>query len=470
MRYTSSGFLYWEVRAMNSGLALQAIHDAYEDARYPKEFSSSYIIMECLAEHQGTDTFLVQDADGKRFVAKCFDMHAWSLPDEDVLQAVDHAGIPKTVATFPSLNTSVVVREYVEGVPLDIYVRESKPSEGEIVRLCLKLCDILAYLHHRSQPIIHRDIKPQNIIVKPDGSIALIDFDIARVYREGSETDTRFFGTQAYAPPEQYGFSQTDARADIYSFGVLLRYLLTGSPRENKNVHVSRPLGKVIRKCTAFSPNERYSDISQVKRALERANPSFQRIRFAGGAVAAVLVLGLAVFGGVKLYEAATYSPFSGEHVAAIAIDEGKVSDAVSYMQRKYNTHLFDNTSDVATVGLLRQVLIDLYGLNRDYVYAHQDDGLPGESDAYFMPWGWDDTQNLDRDYAMYAALKVHDPSLVAENTWTVLKDDTGEYPGARVAALFAEQHNIYDGAGRPKDITVGELAIIFANTDKAFE
>ena len=456
-------------RANDVDLALQSIKDAYDDTRYPEAFVSTYAIMECLAEHQGADTFLVQDADGNRFVAKCFDTNAWSLPDDEVLNGVNHEGVPKTVAVFDEGDTAVIVREHAEGVPLDRYAREHGLSEGEIVRICLQICDILAYLHHRGEPIIHRDIKPQNVVVRPDGKVALIDFDIARVYREGNDTDTRFFGTLAYAPPEQYGFSQTDARADIYSLGVLLRYLITGSPRENKNVRVSKPLDKIIRKCTAFSPNDRYSDVLQVKRALDHANPSYQRKLRAGGAIAAVLVLGLALFGGVKLYESATYSPFKGDHVAAIVIDEGKVADAVSYLQKKYGTHLFDNTDDVATVGLMRRSLIELYGLDRDYVYAHQDDGLPGESDEYFMAWGWDDTQNLDRDYAMYAVLKAHDPKLVAEDTWTVLKDDTGEYPGARVAALFAEQHGIFEGTGRPKDITTGELAIICANTDKAF-
>jgi len=77
---------------------------------------------------------------------------------------------------------------------------------------------------------------------------------------------------------------------------------------------------------------------------------------------------------------------------------------------------------------------------------------------------------SANTENCLQVAVSTMDIRGVSPNVWTVLKDDTGEYPGARVAALFAEQHNIYDGAGRPKDITVGELAIIFANTDKAFE
>ena len=448
----------------------QAIEAAYDDTAYPEGFLADYVIMECLAERNGVDTFLVQDRDGASFVAKCYDRHTWELSGTgDILSGLDYKGLPKAVTSFKNDGMIVTVREFIEGVPLDRYARDNELSEQEIVRICLQLCDILGYLHHRDEPIIHRDIKPQNVIVRPDGAIVLIDFDIARVYRSDADTDTRFFGTQAYAPPEQYGFTQTDARADIYSLGVLLRYLLTGSPRENKNVRVYRPLEKIIRKCTAFAPKERFSDVAQVKKALERANPRTQGLKKGVVIVAIAAVVVLVAFAGVKAYEAATYSPFSGEHEAAITDDEEAIAKAVDYLHEEYGTDLFDNTDDVATAGLLRETLVELYGLDRDYVYAFQEDGLPGESDEWFMPWGWDDDQNMDRDYTVYAIVKAHDPSIVAEDKWSVLKDDTGEYPGARVAVLFAEDHGILDGIGRPYDITVGEMALIIANTDRAF-
>ena len=456
---------------MDDGL-FATLESAYDDSRYPAGFLASYAIMECLAERNGVDTFLVQDADENLFVAKCYDKSIWSFSgDDDILDSLDHAGLPKAVGTYENDGLMVKVREYVAGVPLDRLARDNDLSEQEIVRICVRLCDILAYLHHRDNPIIHRDIKPQNVIVGPEGNVSLIDFDIARVYREGSETDTRFFGTLAYAPPEQYGFSQTDARADIYSLGILLRYLLTGSPRENKNVRVYRPLEKIIRKCTAFSPKERYSDVDQVKKALLAANPTSQGLRIAGIVVGVALALALAVFAGVKIYEAVTWSPFNSSHIPAIEDDDERIADAVSYLKDKYGTNLFDGDADaLASVGLLRKVLVDLYGLDRDYVYSYQADGLPGESDDFFMPWGWDDGQSVRRDTAVYAAVKVHDPSLVAEDQWSKLEDDNGEYPGSRVAALFAEETGITTGVGRPYDITVGELALIFANADRVFD
>lgn len=228
---------------------LQTILESYDDSNYPEAFVSEYDIMECLSDQNGICTFLVQKKDGENCIAKCYDKLRWGISDNStILHNLDHDGLPKHIATFESDTMTVTVREYVEGIPLSRYAKENDLPEREIVQICVRLCDILGYLHHREAPIIHRDIKPQNIIVRPDGSVALIDFDIARIYRSGNETDTMFFGTQAYAPPEQYGFSQTDARTDIYSLGVLLRWLLTGSTKENKNIRVYRPLARIISK------------------------------------------------------------------------------------------------------------------------------------------------------------------------------------------------------------------------------
>ena len=458
-------------RVLSPDDLLDTIVAVYDYGDYPQDFLASYDIMECLGEGVGCDTFLVQDAEENQFIAKCYDKSVWKLEgSDDILESLDHPNLPKHIARFDNDTMTVVVRTFMEGTPLDRYANAKDLDEREIVSICAKLCDVIGYLHHRAHPIIHRDIKPANVIVRPDGSVALIDFDIARVYRAGSETDTRFFGTVAYAPPEQYGFAQTDERADIYSLGVLLRFLLTGSPRQNKNVRVYRPLEKIISKCTAFDPAKRYSDINQVKRALLAANPQSQGLRIAGIVVAALVVFGLLGFAGVQIYRAVTWSPFNSDAIPAVLNDEERIADAVSYMKDKYNTDLFDNPDDLATVGLLRHVLIDLYGLDRDYVYSFQEEGLPGESDDYFMAWGWDDDQTVRKETAVYAAVKVHDPKLVAEDQWAKLPDDNGEYPGARVAMLFADETGITTGVNRPYDITKGELALVFANADRVFE
>ena len=450
---------------------LEAIDSSYDSMGYPADFMDKYILLECLAERSGVDTFLVQNSEGMRYVAKCYYKSFWKIDrNNDILSDIDHAGIPKQIETFDSDEMWVVVREYIEGVSLDRYAADNNLSMDDIVKICGQLCDILSVLHHHDKPIIHRDIKPQNVVVKPDGSIALIDFDIARIWHSGNDTDTYFFGTIAYAPPEQYGFSQTDARADIYSLGVLLRYLLTGSTRDNKNVKLYRPLQKIIDKCTGFSPKERYGDVVQVKRAFLQANPRYQMLKLTRNICAVILVVGLISFGGVKLYQRITYNPFNDDSIPGALNDEERIEDAVQYMKSKYNTTLFDGSlDDQATMGYVRQALIEIYGLDRDYVYAYQTEGeLPEEGPDYFFPWDLDDGQTVRRDTMVYTAVKVHDPERVAD--WSELKDDNGEYPGERVAVAFGEETGILTGANRPYDITIGEMALILANTDRVFE
>ena len=447
---------------------LDSLLSSFDESGFPGDFLTEYTLMECLASRHGVETFLVQDKNGNSCIAKCYDRDVWDIAgSRDILSTLDHKNLPRHLASFENDGMTVTVREYIEGVSLDRYAAENDLTQNEIIRICTDICDILGYLHSQNEPVIHRDIKPQNVIVRPDGSIALIDFDIARVWRVENETDTIFFGTPAYAPPEQYGFSQTDARTDIYSLGILLRWLLTGSTKENKNIKVYRPLARIIRKCTDFAPENRFSSACQVKKALLSATPGKQRLRTAVISVLCAAAACLIIFAGIKIYEKATYSPFHEGAVPAFQNDEERTADAVSYMKEKYGTSLFDSPDDLASVGFLRTVLIDLYGLDRDYVYGINED-IPRESDEFFLPWGWDDGQTLDRDPCVYAAVKAHDPSIVAD--WSEIKDDNGYYPGVRAASAFAEKHGILSGANQPGDISVGEVAIIFANADRVFE
>lgn len=448
--------------------ALEAFLAAWDDASYPAAFLKEYALMECLSERGGIDTFLAQDRAGELVIAKCYDKSIWTpRGDSDLLEGLADAGLPRQIAAYESDDVAVVVREYIPGVSLNQYAQQNALTEREIVRICVRLCDILALLHHRDAPIIHRDIKPQNVIVRPNGDIALIDFDIARVYRRGNDTDTMFFGTPAYAPPEQYGFSQTDARTDIYSLGILLRYLLTGSPRKNDNVRVYRPLARIVDKCTGFSPKDRFADVAQVRKALLQANPRSRGIRLAAMAACGALAVALLAFGGVKLYRKITYTPFTKDAIPGYLSDEERIEDAVAYLKDKYGTDMFDDTGRNATFGDIRRAMIELYGLDEAYVNTINQ-GTPEESDDFFLPWPVDNGQYVPRNVMAYAAIKAHDPAIVAD--WSSLKDDNGYYPGVRVAEAFAEKTGILTGANRPDDILMGEMALVLANTDRVFD
>lgn len=448
---------------------LKVIDEGFAGFGFPAEFLAEYDQLECLSSRKGKDTFLVRSrADGSLAVAKCYDKSVFSFAPGAAEPASSEVckGLPRFIASYESESCVCVLREYIDGTPLSEYVKTEALSRERIREICLRLCDILIYLHGLKPPVIHRDIKPENVIIDASGGVWLIDFDIAREFKPEAESDTFFFGTKGYAPPEQYGFAQTDARADIYSLGVLLRFLLTGSVRANANVRVYRPLQKVIDKCTAFAPEKRYADVRAVKKALKAAGPQARVRRTVCLIAACAAGVALLAAGSIAAYKALTYTPFTEGYVPAYVSDEKKVAEGVKYMRDNYDTDMFDASDDIADIGLLRRALIELYGLDRDYVYGVNTD-MPQESDDFFLPWGWDDGQTIDRDIAVYAAVKVHDPGIVAD--WSSLKDDNGYYPGVRLAVAFSDARGLTDGVNKPGDLSIGELALILANADRFF-
>lgn len=246
---------------------------SFDDSRFPYGFLADYEAMECLSSNGTGETLLVKARQtGTYFVAKCYtDKTLIShITESDLLKNLSHLGLPVFIAEYKNDEMLCVVREYVQGIPLDRYTAERKLTQEQVISIGLQLCDILSYLHGQKPPIIHRDIKPQNIIVDTAGKIKLIDFGISRKYDEYAMEDTLCYGTKYFAAPEQYGFSQTDCRSDIFSLGVLLSWLLTEkldikialSKIENKH------LREIIKKSTSFAPENRYDSADKVKAAL----------------------------------------------------------------------------------------------------------------------------------------------------------------------------------------------------------
>jgi len=260
----------------------------FDDTRYPADFSAEYEALECLAHHDAGETLLVKNRQtGGYFIAKCYmDKSLLSnLTEGDLLKRLCHPGLPGFVGEYQNERMICVVREYVEGVSLDQYAAQNGLTQEQIVAFVSQLCDILAYLHEQTPVVIHRDVKPQNIIVNAKGKIKLIDFGISRIYSEVAPKDTVCFGTIGFAAPEQYGFSQTDHRADIFSLGVLIGWLLTGKLDIKKSIRdiTNSRLQRIVRKCTAFAPEARYTSVTKVKSDLLNADGHKQRsiLRFA---------------------------------------------------------------------------------------------------------------------------------------------------------------------------------------------
>src|SRR5207302_5229962 len=123
-----------------------------------------------------------------------------------------------------------LVMSFIEGEPLEQYVERMGSSlpVDEALQIGLHLCSVLEYLHNRQPPIIFRDLKPSNVMRTPEGQLYLIDFGIARIFKQGQSRDTVALGSPGYAAPEQYGRAQSTPRNDIYSLGATLHHLLSG--------------------------------------------------------------------------------------------------------------------------------------------------------------------------------------------------------------------------------------------------
>ena len=157
-------------------------------------------------------------------------------------------------------DSTIVIEEFIDGITLRELIDKGKISSKQAYSIAVQLFNALKALHKNG--IIHRDIKPENIIITPDGNAYLIDFGIARLYNEAHNSDTRAMGTQGYAAPEQYGFSQSDSRTDIYSLGATLDETV-------KNVKGARAVKRAARRCMSFDPAARYQSASQALKSLK---------------------------------------------------------------------------------------------------------------------------------------------------------------------------------------------------------
>lgn len=200
------------------------------------------------------------------------------LAEANLMKKLDHPALPRIVDIIDNGITIFVVMDYIEGESLDKILKIYGPQPEELVIGWAKqLCDALSYLHSQKPPIIYRDMKPANVMLKPEGNIKIIDFGIAREYKEQSLSDTTVLGTKGYAPPEQYS-GQTDARSDIYALGMTMHHLLTGiDPRKGEayvpvrvyNPNLSEGIELIIDKCVQPASEKRYQSCSDLLYDLE---------------------------------------------------------------------------------------------------------------------------------------------------------------------------------------------------------
>lgn len=203
------------------------------------------------------------------------------IVETNLLKKLNHPNLPSIIDVIDKEDCFLIVMDYIEGNPLSdaIKVKKRLPCE-DVIEWAKQLCDVLEYLHTRKPPIIYRDMKPANVMLRPDGSVMLIDFGIAREFKEQNVEDTTCLGTRGYAAPEQFGgHGQTDARTDVYCLGATIYHLVTGHnpsdppyemyPIRHWNPSFSSGLEKIIIKCTQKNPEDRYQSCAELLYALE---------------------------------------------------------------------------------------------------------------------------------------------------------------------------------------------------------
>ena len=234
------------------------------------------------------DAYLAKDSETGRLVTlKCLKSGSdkaihkakESLCNEaDILKRLRHAGIPKLIGR----GADYIAIEYVPGKSLYEMLRKYRRiNEKEAAKIGTELVSILSYLHSLPEPVIYRDLKPSNIILRPSGRITLIDYGASRIYREGDKTDTAYLGTCGFAAPEQYGhLGQTDPTTDIYCFGMTLLQIISGIDLKDDRVvekakaagvkGVSPEFMAIIDKCIKPDREDRFKSCEEIGTALRK--------------------------------------------------------------------------------------------------------------------------------------------------------------------------------------------------------
>lgn len=205
----------------------------------------------------------------------------------ELMKKLRNPHLPGIADVIERRGSLLIVMDYIEGRTLESLFQEyGRQEEKDVVDWAVQLCSVLSYLHARTPPVIYRDMKPSNVMLRPDGRIMLLDLGAAREYRPQNTGDTVALGTRGYAAPEQYmEGEQSDARTDIYCLGAMLFRLLTGEepyrlqPVRNLCPEISAGLENVILTCTQTEKRERYPSCAALRYALEHCREQDEAYR-----------------------------------------------------------------------------------------------------------------------------------------------------------------------------------------------
>ena len=317
------------------------------------------------------------------------------VAETDLLKKLNHPHLPSIIDVIDCDDTFLIVMDYIEGNPLSKALETSgAQNQDDVIEWAKQLCDVLGYLHSRKPPIIYRDMKPSNVMLKPDGNVMLIDFGTAREFKYSSVADTTCLGTQGYAAPEQFGgHGQTDARTDIYCLGATMYHLVTGHnpatppyemyPIRQWNPMLSSGLEEIILKCTQRNPEDRYQSCAELLYALDHykdldiENKKVQSFKWktflASFIMTIVMLVGTIGFSaGLTVQTSSTYESYIANGDSAVSQDaaEKYYLDAINVDPANplaYQKLLERCTSD-------SKLSEDEYNTIKDAIYEHEDE------------------------------------------------------------------------------------------------
>lgn len=388
------------------------------------------------------------------------------VAETDILKKLNHPNLPSIIDVIDTDDSFIIIMDYIQGNSLNKALDEygAQPQE-QVITWAKQLCDVLGYLHSRTPAIIYRDMKPANVMLKPDGNVTLIDFGTAREFKERNLADTTCLGTVGYAAPEQFGgMGQTDARTDIYCLGATLYHLVTGmnpceppyeiKPIREINPSLSSGFERIIQKCTQRDPNDRYQSAAELMYALEHYEEiddiykKKQKRKL--GAFIGSIVMSM-VFGGVALWGYNSAEGKKSENYERQLMEADTVDEYL-------NTILIDPTRTEAYIGhadhegLIEFLVKDGELTGEDNAYINQlraglneteNDGSKSSRDvlkelAEANPTGYADVcYDIGEAYLFYYNINVEKDKYAAAATW--FQYATSKYPVAQVYCDISE-------------------------------
>ena len=371
-----------------------------------------------------------------------------------LLVGLNHPNLPRIHDYFADAGRWYLVMDFIEGETLESYLNKAHSGYlpvSEALDIGIELCTVLDYLHTHQPPIIFRDLKPGNVIRRPDGRLYLIDFGIARHFKPGQVHDTVALGSVGYAAPEQYGKAQTSPRSDIYSLGALLHQLFSGddpseapfqfAPLNGHGRPVPAGLETLVMQMLARDASKRPASMAAVKQELQRIAahvPAKQGVSWPGALpqknvqkrfsqltttrfmVSLVLILlivssSIGIFSLVRVNQVATNKAHATSTALRNAVTPTINATAIaSYLQNTY-----DNT--IVGTPLLVDPLHDNSG-----EYGWTESNSPSGSSCAFAGGAYHASQSDTNSFIVCAAVYSQFSHFVFEVQMKIIKGDAG--------------------------------------------